>query len=113
MEGRAAQALQQFQQHGGRIQLLHEAMAEHTLGHADASQRALDQMMRDAGLPFSYQYAEAYAWRGENDRAFEWLETAYRRHDGGLGYVSYDRTLANIRSDPRYEAYLRKLQLQP
>jgi TolB-like protein len=113
LEGRPVQALQEFQQGKGRTHLLNEAMAEHTLGHTAASLRALDQIMREAGLAFSYQYAEVYAWRGENDKAFEWLETAYRQHDGGLGYVDYDRFLANIRSDPRYDVFLRKLKLAP
>jgi hypothetical protein len=46
-----------------------------------------------------------------NDKAFEWLERAYQRHDGGMGYVTYDRFLANLRTDPRYTALLRKLKL--
>src|SRR5258708_27090067 len=31
----------------------------------------------------AYQIGEAYAWRVEKDKAFEWLERAYRQQDGG------------------------------
>jgi hypothetical protein len=59
----------------------------------------------------TYQIAAVYAWRHENDKAFEWIEHAYLRHDAGLVYVPYDRYLANLRTDPRYAALLRKLKL--
>ena len=52
----------------------------------------------------AYQIAEAYAWRGEKDKAFEWLERSYRQRDGGLSAIKYDPLLASIRGDPRYHA---------
>ena len=91
--------------------MMGQAMAEHTLGHAVESQRALDKLINIGAGSLGYQIADVYAWRGENDKAFEWLERAYRRHDGGIGYVTYDRFLANLRPDPRYPALLRKLKL--
>ena len=75
------------------------------------SQRALEKLLEMGDLSLGYQIADVYAWRRENDKAFEWLERAYQRHDGGLGYVTYDRYLVNLRSDPRYTALLRKLKL--
>lgn len=32
----------------------------------------------------AHQIAEAYAFRGEGDQAFVWLERAYRQRDAGL-----------------------------
>lgn len=55
--------------------------------------------------------AEAFAWRGEKDRAFEWLERAYRQRDGGLGRVKIDPLLISLRRDPRFGALLRKMNL--
>ena len=52
-----------------------------------------------------------YAWRGEHDAAFAWLERAYRQHDGGMIYFYHDRLFAPLRGDPRYQALLRKLNL--
>jgi hypothetical protein len=59
----------------------------------------------------AFQIAEAYAYRGEADRAFEWLEKAYRQRDGGLVQIIGDPLLANIVKDPRYTALLRRLKL--
>jgi tetratricopeptide (TPR) repeat protein len=60
------------------------AMAEHTLGHAKESQAALDELIAKYAHDSAYQIAEVYAWRGESNKAFEWLERAYVQHDGGL-----------------------------
>ena len=63
------------------------------------------------GKVWAYQIAQVYAWRGENDKAFEWLERAYRQRDGGLTYLPYDRLLASLHTDPRFRGLLRKLRL--
>ena len=69
------------------------AMAEHTLRQGGESQRALDVLINSGANAWAYQIAEVYTWRGENDKAFEWLERAYRQRDGGLIYLTYDRFL--------------------
>jgi TolB-like protein len=111
--GRPDEALQALPAGDSKFALQGLAMAEYTLGHAEASDRALAAFIKQNGTPFAYQFAEAYAWRGEKDKAFEWLETAYRNHDGGLSYVTYDRALQKLRDDPRYAAFLRKMKLAP
>ena len=89
------------------------AMAEHTLGNTKASQQALDKLIATNAAEAAYQIAEVYAWRGEKDKAFEWLERAYRQQDGGLTSTKIDLLLASLRSDPRYTALLRKLNFPP
>ena len=84
-------------------------MAEPTLGDAKASQQALDQLIASDAADAAYQIAEVYAWRGEKDRAFEWLERAYRQLDGGLASIKIDPLLASLRTDPRFTALLRRL----
>ena len=59
----------------------------------------------------AFQIAETFAWRGEKDKAFAWLERAYQQRDGGLSDIKTDPPLAGLRSDPRYEAFLRKMNL--
>jgi TolB-like protein len=110
-DGRTQEALEGYRREPGPYGSVGEAMSEHTLGHAPESQRALDKLIKTEAESMGYQIADVYAWRGENDKAFEWLERAYQRHDGGLGYVTYDRYLVNLHSDPRYTALLRKLKL--
>ena len=115
LAGRPQQALAESRKRIGTAftgyGLVGTAMAEHTLGHAAESQRALDVLIRDHGKVWAYQIAEAYAWRGEPDKTFEWLERAYRQHDGGLIYLRNDRFLLGLRGDPRYRALLRKMKL--
>jgi hypothetical protein len=61
----------------------------------------------------AYQIAEVYAWRGQKDLAFQWLERAYTQHDGGLTEIKTDPLLASLHADPRYQAFMRKMKLSP
>jgi predicted Zn-dependent protease len=87
------------------------ALAEQQLGHAAESQRALDALISGNARNWAYQIADVYAWRGENDHAFEWLDRAYQQHDAGLTRLKFDRLLEGVRVDPRYRALLRKMNL--
>jgi hypothetical protein len=59
----------------------------------------------------AYQIAEVYAWRGEPDKAFEWLERAYAQNDGGLTFIKADPLMKPLQPDPRFAIFLRKLGL--
>jgi TolB-like protein len=110
-DGRPQQALAGFQTTAGFYSLVFTAMADYTLGRSTQSQRALDDLIKNGAMSLAYQIAEVCAWRGERDKAFEWLDRAYRQHDGGLSYLKHDRALASLRDDPRYRALLRALNL--
>jgi TolB-like protein len=111
-EGRPQQALDHYRtQKWQAWELLGAAMAEHTLGHATESQHALEEAIRKYRDAMSYQYAIVYAWRNDKDAAFHWLERAFQVHDAGLPYLKHDRFVANLRSDPRYTAMLKRLNL--
>src|SRR5439155_5117967 len=59
-----------------------------------------------------FQVAETYAFFGDKDQAFYWLEQA-RLHDSGIIYVRRDFLLAPLMSDPRYAALLKRLGMPP
>jgi TolB-like protein len=112
LEGRAQDALDTFRKIDNEgFRLTSVAMAEHTLGHVRESQHALEQLIAQHATEAAFQIAEIFAWRGENDRAFEWLERAYQQRDGGLSDIKTDPPLANLRDDPRYKVFLRKMNL--
>ena len=112
LEGRAQDALETFRKIDNEgFRLSSVAMAEHTLGHARESQQALEQVIAQHAAGAAFQIAEIYAWRGEKDQAFDWLERAYRQRDGGLVDIKTDPPLADLHDDPRYKAFLRKLNL--
>jgi hypothetical protein len=50
--------------------------------------------------------AEVYAYRGESDKSFEWLERAYEQRDAGVSLVKTDPLMKNLRHDPRYTELL-------
>ncbi len=112
LEGKAQEALAAFRKIDFDIfQLRGVAMAEHSLGHSQASQQALDGMMEKYSKVAAFQIAEIFAWRGEQDKAFEWLERAYVQRDGGLFDMKSDIPLKSLRADARFKALLRKLRL--
>ena len=57
----------------------------------------------------SYLIAETYADLGEKDRAFEWLNVAYEEHSMYLCQLPTDQLFDPLHSDPRYEAFVRKV----
>ena len=87
------------------------ALTQHSLGHRAESQRALEEIIAGHSQDNAYQIGEVYAWRGENDKAIEWLDRAYRQRDSGLTDLKTDRVLASVRGDSRYKALLKKLKL--
>ena len=89
------------------------ALAYHAMGRrADAKAALAELIERDAGAG-ACQIAEVYAFRGETDQAFAWLERAYNQRDGGLTILKGDPLLRNIVADPRYKAFLEKMRLPP
>jgi len=87
------------------------AMAEHDLRHPTESQQALEELIAKDARRSAYQIANVCAWRGERDKAFEWLDRAYAQRDAGLSSLKFEPLLANLRGDPRYAAILMKMNL--
>ncbi len=113
LEGHAPEALSVARTAGVVWSQVGVAMAEHTLGHSRESQAALDELIAKYAHDSAYQIAEVYAWRGEIDKAFEWLERAYVQHDGGIGLIKTDPVLKPLRTDARFAAMVKKLGLPP
>jgi tetratricopeptide (TPR) repeat protein len=75
------------------------------------SDAALTELTAKDSETAAYQIAEAYAYRGDKDRAFEWLERARRQRDPGLGNLRRDPLLENLQNDPRWNAFLHTMGL--
>ena len=87
------------------------AVAYHALGREKESDAALSDFIAKQHAGGAYQIAEAYAFRNQSDKAFEWLDRAYAQRDGGLIETKVDPLLKNSHSDPRFAAFLKKLNL--
>jgi len=89
------------------------ALAYHAVGREKEAETVLAAFMADYGETMAYQIAEVFAFRGEIDRAFEWLERAHRIHDSGMSNIKGDPLLRNLEHDPRYSALLHRMRLTP
>jgi adenylate cyclase len=88
------------------------ALAYHALGRREESDAALAGAKRGHDKVGAFNIALVYAYRGERDQAFEWLERAVSARDLNLGHrFKYDPLLDSLRGDPRYKALLRKMNL--
>jgi TolB-like protein/Tfp pilus assembly protein PilF len=91
--------------------LLIVAMARWSQKRIPESDAALARLIDNTADTAAYQIAEVYAYRGEKDRAFGWLERARRQRDSGFGVFGGDPFLANLQKDPRWNAFVRKMGL--
>jgi TolB-like protein len=113
-QGNAVAALAAMQQEAEESwRLMGVAMAQHDLGRPAASDAALNQLIKKYEEDVAYNIAYVVAYRGETDRAFEWLDKAVAYHDTGLVEIADDPMFANIHSDPRWLPFLRKLGKAP
>jgi len=87
------------------------AMVYHFMGRKTESDAALNEFIEKYQAGGAYNVAQVYAFRGEADRAFQWLEQAYAQHDGGMFLVKADPFLKNLKPEVRYKALLKKMRL--
>jgi serine/threonine protein kinase/Flp pilus assembly protein TadD len=110
--GRPQEALVEMQQETNDwLKLTGEAFAYHTLGRQQASEAALRELIANHGSDSAYQVAEVYAYRGEVDKALEWLNRAYQQHDSGLMFLKTDGLFKGLHQNPRYLDLLKKMAL--
>jgi TolB-like protein len=79
--------------------------------HVAESDAALTELTKNDAETAAYQIAEAYAYRGDKDKAFEWLERARRQRDPGLASMRKDPLLPNLYNDPRWNSFLHTMGL--
>ena len=76
--------------------------------HLDRLLDCVSDCSRDRG---GGQIAQVYAFRNQSEEAFAWLDRAYAQRDGGLIGTKVDPLLKSLHKDPRYAAFLKKLNL--
>ncbi len=110
--GERESALREFQKEsdeGGRLQGI--AMTEFALGRKVDSDATLAEMLKGQAEDNAFGIAEVYAFRGEADKALQWLERAYSQKDVGLYLIKGDPPLKGLEADSRFKAFLRKMNL--
>ena len=87
------------------------ALVYHSLDRRRESDAALAELTDKFQGDSTYQIAEVFAYRGEIDKALDWLEKSYQLHDPGLTDVKVDPLLRSVKSHPRYTALLQRMHL--
>jgi TolB-like protein/DNA-binding winged helix-turn-helix (wHTH) protein/Flp pilus assembly protein TadD len=111
-EGRPQQALAESEKEPSEWgKLTGQVLAYHALGRDRDSNAALASLIAKYGTDAAFQIAQVYAYRGESDKSFEWLERAYEQRDPGLPEINSDPLFKNLHHDPRYIEVLKKMRL--
>jgi TolB-like protein/thioredoxin-like negative regulator of GroEL len=111
-ENRPEAALAAFRQNeSDAFRLQGQARAEYSLGHAEASQRLLQEYIAEHRNDDPYAIARVYAWRGETDKAFEWLERALVIRQTSMAWLKIDPIFRSMHNDARYKHLLREMHL--
>jgi TolB-like protein/Flp pilus assembly protein TadD len=94
-------------------QLIGFPLVYHALGQKKEADAALNDLVAKLSMDAAFQIAEVYAYRGETDSAFHWLDRAFSQRDGGLTEIKGDPLLKSLEHDPRYAEFLRKMRFTP
>ncbi len=113
-QGRPEDALPEARQESFEpFRLIALAIASHALGQRADSDTALAELITRHSREVPYDVACIYAFRGEADHAFEWLEKAAAAHDPSLVLVLVENLFAPLHSDPRWLPFLRRIGKDP
>lgn len=110
--GDATRALEIFEHvPPGRLKVFFEALAHISLNQETEAQELLNEFIDNYAVSNPFGMAVIYAWRGENDPAFEWLEKAYQQRYEFLVFILGNPWLKSLHSDPRFAAFLEQMGL--
>ena len=114
-KGDAAAALAEIEQETSELwKMIGLPMAYDALGRKADSDAALATLIATAEKDGPYNIAYVYAYRGEADKAFEWLDKAVEYGDTGLSEIVASKDqFAKINGDPRWLPFLRKVGKAP
>jgi serine/threonine protein kinase/tetratricopeptide (TPR) repeat protein len=78
------------------------------MNRQEEARRLLAGILKHSQL-FELEIADAYFRLGENEEGWKWLEKAYDERSYYMTWLKVDPLFDNIRSDPRFQALLKKV----
>jgi tetratricopeptide (TPR) repeat protein len=113
----AIAALQRELVHSGRRPLLLASLASvyGLAGRKREALRLIDELKERSRQHYISDslFAEAYIGLGEKDEAMSWLERAYEEHDQWMVYIKTYPGWDALRSEPRFQALVRRMNFPP
>jgi len=79
------------------------ALAYYDLGRMEESDQVLNALIEGYANEAAAFIAENYAWRGDIDPAFEWLDRAIAEKQYMWGSLVFDPAFSKLHSDPRWQ----------
>src|SRR5436190_15215949 len=114
LKGDAKGALAEIEQERSEsYKMIGLPMGYNALGRKAESDAALAALITKYEKDAPSNIASVYAYCGEADKAFVWLDKAVEYGDGGLGEIVTDNLFDKIHADPRWLAFLRKIGKAP
>jgi tetratricopeptide (TPR) repeat protein len=111
-QGRPTEALETVERERHlTLRRLGLAPSQPTLGRRAESDAGLRQLIKMGADGSACQIAEAYAYCGAVNVAFEWLERAYVQRAPGLSVAKSALLLRNLHGDRRWQPFLKKMGL--
>jgi tetratricopeptide (TPR) repeat protein len=89
------------------------SLTQLSLGNSAESDAALQELIDRYADDGTLAIARVLAWRGEADRAFEWLEKTLASGDPELYSIGQSLWLRNLHDDPRWLPLLRRVGVAP
>ena len=89
------------------------AIADHAIGRNSEADAALAKLIKKFGTESPLSIAEILASRGEVGQAWAWLDKAAAKQPQDLALVAADPELVNLKNDPRWLPFLRKIGRTP
>jgi len=81
------------------------------MGRETEAQTLINELLETSADEVPGAMATVYAWRGEGDSAFEWLEIAYEQHDAQPSAFLGNIWWRKLTGDPHYSAFVEKIGL--
>jgi len=85
------------------------ALVAYARGENAAFEKHMTELRERWGDQWPSEVAHVYAWTGNPDAAFEWLDKAVAIDEGGIRESRQVMLLNPLHQDPRWQAYLEKL----
>jgi hypothetical protein len=112
MQGKPEAALAMVQQEADEVERqAYLAVMLQAVGRQAEADEALQAQIAHWADTGAFFVAQTYAYRGENELALQWLERAYMQRDSSLNEILGEQLFKSMADDPRFKAFLRKLNL--
>jgi tetratricopeptide (TPR) repeat protein len=114
LKGDATAALGEMEQETSEVwKMIGLPMAYHALGRKADADAALNALIAKYEKDAPSNIGSIYAFCGDADKAFVWLDKAVAYQDPGLSEIVTENLFDKIHSDPRWLPFLRKIGKAP